>query len=66
MGVSKGVNSTGGAGRTHSREDRAWMGIVGPLRGKEPDSKQEVVVNFIAHDSLAFASDSLDSTVGKL
>ena len=64
MGVSKGVNSKGGARRTCSSRDRAWMGIVGPL--KEERTKQEVAVNFVAQDSMAIASDSLRSTVGKL
>ena len=34
------------------------------LSGKELDSKQEVEVNFVAQDSIAIASDSLESTVG--
>ena len=42
-----------------------WV-LSGPLRGKEPDSKQEVVVNFVAQDSITIASDSLKSTFGKL
>ena len=63
MGVSKGANSTGGARRTHCSRDRAYMGNVQPLKG---DSKQEVVVNFVGQDSVAIASDSLQSTVGKL
>ena len=63
MGVSKGANSTGGARRTHCSRDRTYMGNVQPLKG---DSKQEVVVNFVAQDSVAIASDSLQSTVGKL
>ena len=40
--------------------------MSGPLRKKEPDSKQEVVVNFVAQDSVAIVSDSLESKVGKL
>lgn len=42
-----------------------WL-LSGSLRGEEPDSKQEVVINFVAQDSRAIASDSLESTVGKL
>ena len=42
-----------------------WV-LSGPLRKKEPDSRQEVVVNFVAQDNIAIASDSLESTVGKL
>ena len=42
-----------------------WV-LSGPLRGREPDSKQEVVVNFVAQDSIAIVSDRLESTVGKL
>ena len=32
MGVLKRANSTGGARRIRSNRDRAWMGIVGPLK----------------------------------
>ena len=42
-----------------------WV-LSGPLRKKELDSKQEVVLNFVAQDSIAIASDSLESTVGKV
>ena len=42
-----------------------WV-LSSPLRVKEPDSKQEVVVNFVVQDSIVIASDSLQSTVIKL
>ena len=42
-----------------------WV-LTGPLTKKELDSKQEVVVNFVVQDNIAIASDSLESTVGKL
>ena len=47
-------------------ETKLWWVLSSPLRGKEPDSKQEVVVNFVAQDSIAIARDSLESTIGKL
>ena len=40
--------------------------MSGPLRGEEPDSKQELVVNFVTKDNIAIGSDSIESIVGKL
>ena len=42
-----------------------WV-LSGPLRRKGSDSKQEVSVNFVAHDSFAIVKDSFNSAVSQL
>ena len=42
-----------------------WV-LSGPLKRRDVDSRQEVSVNFIAQDSVAFDRASLDSEINKL
>lgn len=42
-----------------------WV-LSGPLKRKGSNSEQEVSVNFVAHDSLAIAKDSLEGAVNQL
>ena len=60
----KGRTVRGEPGEPVAVETELGWVLSGPLRKKELDSKQEVEVNFVAQDSIAIASDSLESTVG--